>query len=141
MEISNRGTELIKRLEGLELTAYRCSAGVLTIGYGHTRGVKTGDVITGRQADALLHEDLQVAELTVNTNVRVKMTQGQFDALVSFVFNVGAGNFTRSTLLKKLNAGDYAGAAEQFDRWIYADGKPLDGLRRRRAAERELFLS
>ncbi|MBV4366272.1 lysozyme [Erwinia phyllosphaerae] len=141
MEISNRGTELIKRFEGLRLTAYRCSAGVLTIGYGHTRGVKTGDVITGHQADAFLREDLQVAELTVNTNVRTKMTQGQFDALVSFVFHVGTGNFTRSTLLKKLNAGDYAGAAGQFYRWIYADGKPLDGLRRRRTAERELFLS
>ncbi|MFG6076976.1 lysozyme [Erwinia sp. OPT-41] len=141
MKISNRGIELIKRFEGLQLTAYRCSAGVLTIGYGHTRGVKPGDTITGRQADAYLREDLQVAELVVNTNVRVKMTQGQFDALVSFVFNVGAGNFVRSTLLKKMNAGDYAGAAEQFGRWINADGKPLAGLRRRRDAERELFLS
>ena len=141
MKISNRGIELIKKFEGLRLTAYRCMAGMLTIGYGHTHGVKPGDLITGRQAEKFLREDLRVAELTANTNVKTQLAQGQFDALVSFVFNVGAGNFVRSTLLRKLNAGDYDGAAAEFGRWIYAGQTELPGLIRRRAAERDLFLS
>lgn len=141
MQISNNGIELIKKFEGLQLTAYRCSAGVLTIGYGHTSGVNPGDVITGRQADEFLRKDLRVAELTVNTNVKTQMTQGQFDALVSFVFNLGAGNFVKSTLLRKLNAGDYDGAADEFRRWVYAGKAELQGLIRRRAAERDLFQS
>lgn len=137
--ISNNGINLIKKFEGLELKAYKDSVGILTIGYGHTHGVKAGDAITGQQADAFLREDVQVAELAVNTNVKVKLTQGQFDALMSFVFNLGSGNFVKSTLLKKLNAGDYAGAADEFGRWINAGGKPLTGLIKRRAAEREMF--
>lgn len=141
MEISNRGIELIKKFEGLRLTAYRCSAGVLTIGYGHTRGVKAGDLITARQADEFLREDVRSAELVVNLDVKVWLSQGQFDALVSFVFNLGAGNFVKSTLLRKLNDGNYVGAADQFGRWIYAGKTELLGLIRRRAAERELFLS
>ena len=141
MEISNRGIELIKKFEGLRLTAYRCSAGVLTTGYGHTRGVKAGDLITARQADEFLREDVRSAELVVNLDVKVWLSQGQFDALVSFVFNLGAGNFVKSTLLRKLNDGNYVGAADQFGRWIYAGKTELPGLIRRRAAERELFLS
>lgn len=139
MLISNNGINLIKKFEGLELKAYKDSVGILTIGYGHTRGVKAGDVITGQQADAFLREDVQVAELAVNTNVKVKLTQGQFDALVSFIFNLGAGNFVKSTLLKKLNTGDYAGAADEFGKWVNAGGKPLPGLVKRRAAEKEMF--
>lgn len=139
MLISNNGINLIKKFEGLELKAYKDSVGILTIGYGHTHGVKAGDVITGQQADTFLREDAQVAELAVNTNVKVKLTQGQFDALVSFIFNLGAGNFVKSTLLKKLNAGDYAGAADEFGKWVNAGGKPLPGLVKRRAAEKEMF--
>ena len=141
MKVSNNGINLVKRFEGLELKAYRDSVGILTIGYGHTHAVKAGDIITGEQADAFLREDLQVAELTVNTNVNVKLTQGQFDALVSFVFNLGSGNFVKSTLIKKLNAGDYAGAADEFGKWVNAGGKRLPGLVKRRAAEREVFLT
>ncbi|MGF6476608.1 lysozyme [Pantoea dispersa] len=141
MQTSNNGINLIKRFEGLRLEAYRDSVGIPTIGYGHTHGVKMGDVITGAQADAFLREDLQVAELTINTNVKVKLTQGQFDALASFVFNLGSGNFVKSTLLKKLNTGDYAGAADEFGKWVNAGGKKLPGLVKRRAAEREVFLT
>jgi len=141
MKVSNNGINLIKRFEGLELKSYKDSVGILTIGYGHTHAVRAGDVITGEQADAFLREDLQVAELTVNTNVKVKLTQGQFDALVSFVFNLGSGNFVKSTLIKKLNAGDYAGAADEFGKWVNAGGKKLPGLVKRRAAEREVFLT
>jgi len=141
MKVSNNGINLVKRFEGLELKAYRDSVGILTIGYGHTHAVKAGEIITGEQADAFLREDLQVAELTVNTNVKVKLTQGQFDALVSFVFNLGSGNFVKSTLIKKLNAEDYAGAADEFGKWVNAGGKKLSGLVKRRAAEREVFLT
>lgn len=141
MKVSNNGINLVKRFEGLELKAYRDSVGILTIGYGHTHAVKAGDIITGEQADAFLREDLQVAELTVNTNVKVKLTQGQFDALVSFVFNLGSGNFVKSTLIKKLNAGDYAGSADEFGKWVNAGGKKLPGLVKRRAAEGEVFLT
>lgn len=141
MKVSNNGINLVKRFEGLELKAYRDSVGILTIGYGHTLAVKAADMITGAQADAFLREDLQVAELIVNTNVKVKLTQGQFDALVSFVFNLGSGNFVKSTLIKKLNAGDYAGAADEFRKWVNAGGKKLPGLVKRRAAEREVFLT
>lgn len=141
MQTSNNGLNLIKRFEGLRLEAYRDSVGIPTIGYGHTHGVKMGDVITGAQADAFLREDLQVAELTINTNVKVKLTQGQLDALASFVFNLGSGNFVKSTLLKKLNTGDYAGAADEFGKWVNAGGKKLPGLVNRRAAEREVFLT
>lgn len=141
MKVSNNGINLIKRFEGLELKAYKDSVGILTIGYGHTHAVKAGDVITGEQADSFLREDLQVAELTINTNVKVKLTQGQFDALASFVFNLGSGNFVKSTLIRKLNAGDYAGAADEFGKWVNAGGKKLPGLVKRRAAEKEVFLT
>lgn len=141
MQTSNNGMSLIKRFEGLKLQAYRDSVGIPTIGYGHTQGVKMGDTITGEQADKFLREDLQVAELTINANVKVKLSQAQFDALASFVFNLGSGNFVKSTLLKKLNAGDYAGAAGEFGKWVNAGGKQLPGLVKRRAAEREVFLT
>ncbi|WP_210523472.1 lysozyme [Pantoea ananatis] len=141
MQTSNKGMDLIKRFEGLKLEVYRDSVGIPTIGYGHTNGVKMGDVITCEQADKYLREDLLVAELTINTNVKVKLTQNQFDALASFVFNLGSGNFVKSTLLKKLNAGDFAAAADEFGKWVNAGGKKLAGLVKRRAAEREVFIS
>jgi len=141
MQTSNKGIDLIKRFEGLKFEAYRDSVGIPTIGYGHTHNVKMGDVITGEQADKYLREDLLVAELTINTNVRVNLTQNQFDALASFVFNLGSGNFVKSTLLKKLNAGDFAGAADEFGKWVNAGSKKLAGLVKRRTAEREVFIS
>lgn len=139
MKISERGFELIKQFEGLRLQAYPCSAGVWTIGYGHTAGVQSGDVITAPQADAFLRDDVTLSERIVNKYVSVSLTQYQFDALVSFTFNLGSGDLRASTLLKKLNAGDTAGAAGEFLRWVNAGGKKRPGLIRRREAEKALF--
>lgn len=132
--------EIIKEFEGLELKAYKCPAGVWTIGYGHTKKVSAGDVITEGEADILLALDVQDAESAVNAYVDVDINQNQFDALVSFVYNLGAGNFKSSTLLRKLNQGDYLGAANEFQRWNKAGGKVLRGLVRRRKAEANLFI-
>lgn len=139
MHTSQKGLDLIKSFEGLRLSAYRCPADIPTIGYGTTAGVKMGDTITKERAEELLREDVKRFEGYVNRLVKVPLTQGQFDALVSFVYNLGAGNLSSSTLLRLLNAGDYAGAAAQFERWNKAGGKTLAGLVRRRAAERALF--
>lgn len=139
MQISKDGIDLIKQFEGLYLKAYRCPAGVPTIGYGHTAGVAVGQTITQQQADDYLRRDVRQFERAVARLVTVPLTQGQFDALVSFAFNLGEGALAQSTLLRLLNAGDYAGAAAQFDRWVYASGKKLSGLVKRRAAERALF--
>lgn len=141
MNVSQTGLGLIKKAEGLKTKAYRCPAGILTIGYGHTHNVKEGDTCTPEQAGVWLKEDCLVAELTIRANVKVPLSQNQFDALVSFIFNLGSGNFVGSTLLKKLNAGDYAGAAAEFDRWVNAGGRELPGLVERRAVEKALFLS
>jgi len=132
-------TELIRAFEGLELKAYKCPAGVLTIGYGHTKTVTAGMVITEEEAEALLREDLLWVEETINNKVTVPLTQSQYDALASFIYNVGSGAFTKSTLLRKLNTGDYVGASAEFKRWNKADGRVLKGLVRRRKAEQELF--
>lgn len=136
---SEKGLSLIKRFEGLRLAAYLDSVGVPTIGYGHTKGVKMGDRITADHADAFLREDVRDAERAVNRLVSVPLSQGQFDALVSFTFNLGAGNLGSSTLLRKLNAHDYKGTESEFGRWIHAGGKRLDGLALRREAERRMF--
>lgn len=136
------GLRLTESFEGLRLEAYRDSVGVWTIGYGHTGpDVTQGLEITSDQAETLLAADIAWAEAVVNRAVKVSITQGQFDAMVDFVFNMGGANFVRSTLLRLLNAGDYFGAAEQFMRWNKAGGKVLEGLTRRRAAERALFLT
>ncbi|MCP1104855.1 lysozyme [Serratia nevei] len=140
MIIGTNGLNLIKHFEGLKLRAYQCSAHVWTIGYGHTVDVSANDVITEEEALYFLHQDVAESERAVNQYVHVPLTQNQFDALVSFVFNLGVGNFRTSTLLKKLNAGDDDGAAQEFGRWIHAGGKVLPGLVRRREAERALFL-
>ncbi len=140
MEISSEGIKLIKGFEGLRLNAYRDAVGVLTIGYGHTKNVEEGQQITEEEAEALLKSDLEIFEDSVLDAVNVPITQHQFDALVSFTYNLGARNFRNSTLLKKLNAEDYEGAANEFLRWNRAGGRVLNGLTRRRAAERDLFL-
>lgn len=139
MHISQQGLDLIKSFEGLRLSAYKCPADVWTIGYGTTAGVKPGQTITKERAEELLREDVKRFEDQVLRLVKVPLTQGQFDALVSFVYNLGAGNLSNSTLLRLLNEGDYAGAGAQFERWTKAGGKVLAGLVRRRAAERALF--
>ncbi|MGL5950289.1 MAG: lysozyme [Cetobacterium sp.] len=140
MRTSSVGINLIKKFEGLKLTAYRCPAGVPTIGYGTTSNVKLGTTITEEKAEDLLKKDLVRFETAVKTVVRVKLNQNQFDALVSFSYNVGTGALQSSTLLKKLNQGDYKGASEEFQKWNRAGGKVLNGLIKRREAEKELFL-
>lgn len=132
--------DIVKEFEGLRLETYKCPAGVWTIGYGHTRGVIPGDVITEAEAEALLAEDLEDSEDAVRAFVNVELNQNQFDALVSFVYNLGSGNFNSSTLLRKLNNGDYLGAANEFNRWNKAGGVVLSGLVRRRNAEANLFI-
>ena len=133
--------QAIKTAEGLRLTAYKDGGGVWTIGYGHTGAeVREGLTIPLSEAERLLTRDLRVAEGHVNSAVQVKLTQNQFDALVSFVYNVGGGAFKTSTLLKLLNAGDYEGAANQLPRWNKDNGKVVGGLTTRRHEERELFL-
>lgn len=141
MKISQAGLDLIKEFEGFEPEAYLCPAGIWTIGYGHTGDVSEGQTITEEEAEELLRQDVAFAEDAVTDYVEGDLTQGQFDALVCFVFNIGAGAFRDSTLLRLLNQGDNEGAAEQFLRWNKAGGKVLSGLTRRREAERELFLS
>ena len=134
-----KGIELIKSFEGCRLAAYKCPAGVLTIGYGHTSGVTSGQTISQAQAEEYLKADLAKYENAVNEYVTAALNQNQFDALVSFTYNCGAGALKSSTLLKKLNAGDYSGAASEFAKWNKASGKVLAGLTKRRAAEKALF--
>ena len=139
MKIGDSGIALIKEFEGCKLVAYLDSVGVPTIGYGHTKGVRIGLHCTQEEADAWLLEDLKDAEACVNGAVTVPLTQGEFDACCSFVFNLGCGRFRGSTLLRKLNASDYDGASLEFRKWDKADGHPLEGLTRRRTAEAALF--
>lgn len=142
MRVSDAGIALIKSFEGLELEAYPDPATggePWTIGYGHTGEVTPGMVITEAEADELLLQDVAQFEMCVNGALQVPVTQGQFDALVSFAFNLGCRNLRNSTLLAKLNAGDNVGAAAEFVRWNRAAGKVMAGLTRRREAERDLF--
>jgi len=140
MKTSAAGLALIEQFEGLRLTAYQDGAGVWTIGYGHTQGLKEGDTCTQEQAAAWLASDVAEAEAEVNGLVKVPLNQNQFDALVSFAFNLGGQALESSTLLRELNAGSYALAAAQFPRWDMVAGQPSAGLQGRRAAEQELFL-
>ncbi|HDC4459143.1 TPA: lysozyme [Enterobacter asburiae] len=146
MQTSDKGIALIKQFEGCKLTAYQDSVGVWTIGYGWTKPVdgkpiRAGMTIKQETAERLLKTGLVSYESDVSRLVKVGLTQGQFDALVSFTYNLGARSLSTSTLLRKLNSGDYAGAADEFLRWNKAGGKVLNGLARRREAERALFLS
>ena len=139
MKLGIQGLELIKTFEGLELNAYKCAAGVWTIGYGHTKSVQEGMVISEDTANDMLMEELVEYENYVNTLVTVELNQNQFDAMVSWVYNLGSSNLQASTLLKVLNAGDYGGVPAQIMRWNKAGGKVLEGLTRRSQAEADLF--
>lgn len=152
MHIGPDGIEIIKQYEGFEPNLYNCPAGHCTIGYGHkvhdgpTDGRESERPFVGGltepQSHSLLLVDVaQKAEPYIKKSVSVVLNQHQFDALASFTYNLGGGNFLASTLLKKLNTGDYAGAGKEFPRWNKCNGKPLDGLTERREAERKLFLS
>ena len=148
MKLKNLGTYepalaagFISSFEGCRLTAYRCSAGVWTIGYGHTKDVKEGDTCTQEQADAWLIEDIRNTQLLLAHYVNVPVTQNEFIALVSLAFNVGVGALMKSKLLRKLNSGDRDGAAEEFLDFDLANGKRVAGLTRRRKAEHDLFLA
>lgn len=143
--INAAGLDIIKHFEGLRLKAYQDSVGIWTIGYGHTSmagppDVKPGMTITTAEAEEILKRDLGIFEKGVDDAVTVSVNSNQFSALVSFAFNVGLSALRDSTLLRKLNSGDYSGAADEFPRWVYADGTQLPGLVRRRNAERALFL-
>jgi lysozyme len=133
------GQALTEQFEGCSLTAYQDSAGYWTLGYGHRTGVTQGMTCTQAQAETWLMEDLQWAVSVVQNQVLVPLTQGEFDALVDFVFNAGSGNFASSTMLRMLNAGNFAGAADQFARWDLAGGQVVAGLLRRRVAEEGEF--
>ncbi len=139
---SEKGLALTKSFEGLRLDAYQDSVGVWTVGYGHTGpGLGEGVKVTDAEAEAMLLADLGDAVRCVNRKVTAAILQGQFDAMVDFCFNAGRGNFLQSTLLRKVNAGDFAGAASQFGLWVHAGGEVVPGLVRRRQAEAEMFLS
>lgn len=143
MLISRNGIELIKRFEGCKLTAYKCPAGKLTIGYGHTGDdVTEGLTISQEDANDLLFDDVLCFENGVNNLVKgLDLSQGMFDALVSFAYNAGLDNLKKSTLLKLLKDGKVLEASEEFVKWNKSNGKVLDGLTKRRAAEADLFLS
>ena len=147
MKASQKCIELIKRFEGFRAKPYLCPAGVPTIGYGSTRDTDGKPItmqhppITEAQAVSLLMATLVTYEDAVNRYVKVPLNQNQFDALVDFAYNAGAKNLLTSTLLKKLNAGDYAGASKEFGKWVYGGTKKLNGLVKRREAERQLFIS
>lgn len=139
MKISQEGIALIKKFEGCELEAYKCAAGVLTIGYGHTKGVTDGMQITKAQADEMLVEELATYEGYVSNAVDNQLDQCMFDAIVSWTYNLGPTNLLSSTMLKVLNAGEYDEVPAQMKRWNKASGKVLEGLIRRREAEALLF--
>lgn len=142
MKTSQAGIDLIKRWESLRLDAYLCPAGIPTIGYGHTEDVKLGQHITEHQADVILESDIAFIEPKVE-RMAPSATQGEFDALVSFAFNLGVNALATSALLRKYRAGDKAGAAAEFAKWCHARVKgemvALPGLVKRRAAEAALF--
>jgi len=139
MHTSQEGIDLIKHFEGCETKAYQCSADVWTIGYGHTFCVKEGDKITEEEAEALLKEDLCDFEEHVDRLITVSLNQDQFDALVSWTFNLGPTNLKESTLLRKLNEGHYDDVPAEMARWNRAGGEVLEGLKRRRKAEGALW--
>lgn len=144
MKTSANGIAHIKEFEGFRGKRYLCPANKPTIGYGHVivdseRATLWGADLTEEQATKLLMKDLARFEDAVLAMVAVPLTQGQFDALVSFAYNLGEAKLRSSTLLKLLNAGDYDGARKQINRWVYSNGKKLDGLIRRRARETEMF--
>ena len=148
MQCSQRGIDLIKSFEGFSLTAYhgKCDrAGLYTIGWGHARGVRPGDKITLEQAEKLLREDIRDAENVVNLDYvsgrdKPLVTQNEFDALCSLVFNIGSNAYLESTVRRKIKQGDKMAAARAFKMWVYSDHKFIQGLANRRADEVRLFL-
>ena len=144
MKTSQAGIDAIAQREGERLTAYPDPATggePFTIGVGHTGGVAEGDTITQEESRAFLAADLATAEAAINRGVKVPVSQNEFDAMVSFTFNVGVANFMTSTLLRLLNIGDHKDAANEFPKWNRAAGRVMAGLVTRRAGERDQFLS
>lgn len=141
MKLSKAGLDLLKESEGFRAEAYQDAGGVWTIGYGTTKDVQPGDTCTEDEAALWLRRDVLSAEWAVMALVEVPLTQGQFDALVDFTYNLGSDALAKSTLLKKLNNKDYRGAADEFPRWVYAGNQVLPGLVTRRGKEMALFLS
>ena len=141
MKASIDAYELIKQFEGLRLEAYLCPAGIWTIGYGHTSGVSPNSFITIQEADEYLHRDVATIEMQLN-KLNLSLRQCQWDAIVSFVFNVGIGKFKASTLLAKIRINpDDNSIMDEFLRWVYANGKVIRGLQKRRLAEMKLYFS
>ena len=141
MKTSEVGRELIKEFEGCKQVAYQDSVGVWTIGYGHTKDVYEGQLAIKKTCDRFLEEDLDEFEGYVDSYVKVELNQNQFDALVAWTFNLGPGNLSESTMLRKLNEGDYDAVPGEMRRWNKAGGEVLNGLVRRRDAEAGLFSS
>ena len=141
MKASVDAYKLIKQFEGLRLKAYLCPAGIWTIGYGHTSGVSPNSFITIQEADEYLHRDVATIEMKLN-KLNLILRQCQWDAIISFVFNVGIGNFKSSTLLAKIRTNpDDNSIMDEFLRWVYANGKVMKGLQKRRLAEMKLYFS
>ena len=139
MNISQEGISLIKKFEGCELEAYRCAAGVWTIGYGHTKDVKEGNSITKEQAESMLVHELQEYCSDVDIAVKVDLKQNEFDSLVSWTYNLGPTNLNSSTMLRVLNEGKHDEVPAQMKRWNKASGQVKEGLVRRREAEALMF--
>ena len=143
MQINDKGKDLIKQYEGLRLTAYKCPAGIWTIGYGHTLGVEKGDKITKQKAEQLFDEDIAIFSDLVRKSINIKLNDNQFSALVSLAYNIGIGAFRKSSTLKLVNEGRFLEASISFMKYCFArvNGKltVLEGLAKRRKAEKELF--
>ena len=141
MNYSKSGLQLTEQFEGVRLAAYQDQGGRWTLGYGHTAGVRAGDTCTQAQAEAWLAEDVSWAVQTVNLYVKIALTQGEFDALTDWVFNLGSGSFEHSELLQLVNQRNFETAAADFEKWDMAGGQVVAGLLRRRQAEEAEFLS
>tara|TARA_R110000824_G_scaffold148809_1_gene318723 strand:+ start:108 stop:551 length:444 start_codon:yes stop_codon:yes gene_type:complete len=139
MKISEEGLSLIKKFEGCELEAYRDSVNVLTIGYGHTKNVQEGETITQEEAEKMLQEEMPEYEGYIENMVQASLSQCEFDALCSWVYNLGPTNLKESTLLKELNQANFDRVPDEIRRWNKAGGEVLGGLKRRREAEALLF--
>ena len=135
----NKAGRLIAEFEGFSSTVYRCQAGVPTIGFGHTRGVVDGQTITKEDALRLLMSELSTLQKALASVIHVDVTEGQFVAILSLVYNIGMWKFRTSTLLRELNKENFVNAGNEFARWIYVKRQPNEGLMRRRAKEREVF--
>lgn len=148
LHVSENGLRHIANEEGCRSKAYQCSAHVWTVGLGHTTGIKPGMKATNKEVAEYFVKDVGQAETVVNKSITQKPSQAEYDMMVSFVFNLGAGNFTESTLLKKFNQGDNSGACRQYSRWVYVDGQDCRiegsncaGIPKRRETEKDICLN